>query len=56
MVVSSNSSGATMDDRVREFQCIMPLANVPSVLQRGILSRERASKIEHESAAMPEIQ
>jgi hypothetical protein len=45
-----------MDDRVREFQCIMPLANVPSVLQRGILSHERASKIEHESAAMQEIQ
>ena len=56
MVDCSNSSGATMDDRVREFQCIMPLANVPSVLQRGILSHERASKIEHESAAMPEIQ
>jgi len=34
----------------------MPLANVPSVLQRGILSHERASKIEHESAAMQEIQ
>jgi ssDNA thymidine ADP-ribosyltransferase, DarT len=45
-----------MDDRVREFQCIMPLANVPSVLQRGILSHERASKIDHESAAMEEIQ
>src|SRR5882672_10387431 len=45
-----------MDDRVREFQCIMPLANVPSVLHRGILSHERASKIEHESTAMPEIQ
>jgi ssDNA thymidine ADP-ribosyltransferase, DarT len=34
----------------------MPLANVPSVLQRGILSHERASKIDHESAAMEEIQ
>lgn len=45
-----------MDERVREFQCIMPLANVPSVLQRGILSHERASKFEHESAAMQEIQ
>src|SRR6059058_51720 len=45
-----------MDQRVREFQCIMPLANIPSVLERGILSHNRASKIEHESAAMEEIQ
>jgi hypothetical protein len=34
----------------------MPLANVPSVLQRGILSHERASKIDHQSAAMQEVQ
>lgn len=45
-----------MDQRVREFQCIMPLANIPSVLERGILSHNRAFKIEHESAAMEEIQ
>ncbi len=45
-----------MDDRVREFQCIMPIAHVPSVLARGILSHERESRIEHESAAMHEIQ
>lgn len=34
----------------------MPLANVGSVLQHGILSHERAAKIEHQSAAMEEIQ
>ena len=45
-----------MEHRVREFQCIMPMANLPSVLEHGILSHERASKIEHESAAMEEIQ
>jgi hypothetical protein len=45
-----------MDERVREFQGIMPLANIPSVLERGILSHERASRIQHESAAMEEIQ
>jgi hypothetical protein len=25
-----------MDPRVTEFQCIMPMANVPSVLRHGI--------------------
>lgn len=45
-----------MDQRVREFQCIMPLANMPSVLERGILSHDRAVKFAHESAAMEEIQ
>ena len=34
----------------------MPLANIPSVLERGILSHDRASKVAHESAAMEEIQ
>ena len=34
----------------------MPLANVPSVMERGILSHERASKVTHVSAAMDEIQ
>jgi len=34
----------------------MPLANIRSVLERGILSHERASRIQHDSAAMEEIQ
>lgn len=45
-----------MDNRVQEFHCIMPLANVGSVLQHGILSHESVAKIEHVSAAMEEIQ
>jgi hypothetical protein len=45
-----------MDDRVKELQCIMPLANIESVLQRGILSHDGASKIDHKSAAMQEVQ
>lgn len=45
-----------MDGRVREFHCIMPVANVLSVMERGILCHEAASKIDHQSAAMQEIQ
>lgn len=45
-----------MDPRVTEFQCIMPMANIPSVLQHGILSFERAAKIEHQSVALTEAQ
>jgi len=45
-----------MDPRVKEFQCIMPLENIPSVLKRGILSNERAAKLSHRSVAMQEVQ
>jgi hypothetical protein len=45
-----------MDARVVEFQCIMPIANIPSVLLHGILSHERAAKLKHHSAAMQAIQ
>jgi hypothetical protein len=45
-----------MDPRVTEFQCIMPLKNIPSVLQHGILSNERAAQLPHDSIAMPEVQ
>src|SRR5206468_12208497 len=45
-----------MDPRVTEFQCIMPLENIPSVLKLGILSNERAAKIAHKSVAMQPIQ
>jgi len=34
----------------------MPLVNVPSVLQHGILSHERAAKLKHHSVAMQAIQ
>jgi hypothetical protein len=45
-----------MDPRVTEFQCIMPLGNIPSVLKHGILSNERAAKLTHRSVAMQEVQ
>jgi len=45
-----------MNQKVTEFQCIMPLENIPSVLKVGILSHERASKLQHRSVAMQEVQ
>jgi hypothetical protein len=45
-----------MDPRVTEFQCIMPISNVPSILAHGILSYERAARLPHHSVAMQGIQ
>jgi hypothetical protein len=45
-----------MDPRVTEFQCIMPMENIPSVLGHGILSHEQASQLAHASVAMEVIQ
>lgn len=45
-----------MDARVTELHCIMPIANIASVLTHGILSNERASGLAHTSIAMSEIQ
>jgi hypothetical protein len=45
-----------MNPRVTEFQCIMPLENIPSVLKLGILSNERAAKVPHYSVAMEIVQ
>ena len=42
--------------KIREFHCIMPITNVTSVLEHGLLSHDRASKLTHRSIAMPEIQ
>ncbi|GMV92427.1 MAG: hypothetical protein AMXMBFR82_22050 [Candidatus Hydrogenedentota bacterium] len=41
---------------VRELHYITPLENVPSILDRGILSHARAARIEHESVALEEVQ
>ena len=46
----------SMDPRVIELHCIMPLRNVPSVLQHGILSHDAASRLPHQSVAMQEVQ
>lgn len=45
-----------MDARVIELHCIMPMANIPSVLRVGILSNEAAAQFEHESMALEEAQ
>lgn len=45
-----------MDPRILELHCIMPMDNVSSVLQHGILSYERAAALLHRSVAMPEVQ
>jgi hypothetical protein len=45
-----------MDARVTELHCIMPIANVASVMSLGILSHEQAAKLPHRSVAMQEMQ
>ena len=45
-----------MDPRVTEFHCIMPIENLGSVLQHGILSYERAAKLSHRSVALQPVQ
>ena len=45
-----------MDPRVTELHCIMPMVNIPSVIATGILSYERASRLQHRSVAMQPIQ
>ena len=45
-----------MDPRVLELHCIMPLVNIPSVMQHGILSYDRASKLSHHSVALQPVQ
>ncbi|OPY65041.1 MAG: hypothetical protein A4E63_03186 [Syntrophorhabdus sp. PtaU1.Bin050] len=41
---------------VRELNYITPIQNLPSILERGILSHKLASKVAHSSVAMDEIQ
>ncbi len=41
---------------LEELHYITPIANVPSIMERGILSHKRAAKIGHESVAKQEIQ
>jgi hypothetical protein len=45
-------------DRIdlHELHYITPICNTPSILQHGILSNARASRLRHQSVAMPEIQ
>ena len=39
-----------------ELHYITPIANVPSILQHGILSHKQAKHVQHQSVAMDEIQ
>lgn len=41
---------------VTELHYITPIENVPSILNRGILSNARAARIQHGSVAMEEVQ
>ena len=41
---------------VKELHYIAPIANVPSIVNNGILSHELSKKLAHESLAMEEIQ
>lgn len=45
-----------MDPRVKHLHCIMPIANLSSVMSSGILSYERAAKLRHRSVAMQPVQ
>jgi hypothetical protein len=45
-----------MDPRVIELYCIMPMANIGSVIEHGILSYERAAKLPHHSVALQPVQ
>ena len=56
MSTDSPSGCLIVDARVKEFQCIMPIANVPSVMEYGLLSYEQAAKLKHHSVAMQEVQ
>jgi hypothetical protein len=42
--------------RVSELHFITPIANLPSIMERGILSNRRAGGISHESVAHSEVQ
>lgn len=53
---SSAERFEAMDSRVGELHCIMPIANMRSVLEQGVLSHERASKLRHASVAMQPVQ
>jgi hypothetical protein len=45
-----------MPQRVTELHCIVPIDNVSSVMQHGILSYERAAALPHASVAMQAVQ
>ena len=45
-----------VDPRLTELHCIMPMANLVSVMTHGILSYDRAAKLQHHSVALQPVQ
>ncbi len=45
-----------MSHRVTELHCIMPIANIPSVLEHGLLSHERVCRLPHTDVSMGDVQ
>ncbi len=45
-----------MPHRVTELHNIMPIANIPSVIQHGILCYHAAARLAHDDVSMPTIQ
>jgi len=43
-------------EQIKELQYIAPLANLPSILEHGILSNKRAEKVPHSSVALEVVQ
>jgi hypothetical protein len=53
---SEDSLAAVKIEEISEFHYITPIKNVPSILQHGILSHNRAAKLKHDDISMREIQ
>ena len=45
-----------MSHRVTELHSIMPIKNIPSVMQHGILSHEQASRLSHNDISLSDVQ
>lgn len=45
-----------MPSRVTELHNIVAIENVPSIMQNGILSHERAKRLRHTDISMPDVQ
>lgn len=52
----SRAECIVVDPRVTELHCIMPIGNLVSVMQHGILSHERAARLKHHSVALQPVQ
>lgn len=55
--MSSQTEEIVVDrNQVSELHCIMPIANMCSIMEHGILSHHRARAHQHESCASEEVQ